>query len=128
MKKITLNVEPMGAPRMTRADSWRKRPCVLKYRIRCDELRAEAKRNNFDLHCVLPDIVFYIPMPKSWTKKKKVLMLGKPHKQKPDLDNLLKFWIDGLQKSTRLMQDDCEIHTISSVKKAWSEKGYIEIG
>jgi len=30
----------------------------------------------------------YLPMPKSWSKKKKSAMAGRPHRQKPDRDNI----------------------------------------
>ena len=46
---ITLNIKPIAKPRMTRSDKWKKRKCVLDYRIFCDELRLYTKRHNFDL-------------------------------------------------------------------------------
>lgn len=62
---------------------------------------------------------FYIAMPKSWSKKKKNLMLGKPHQQKPDLDNLIKT-IDCL------CDEDEFIYQINATKK-WAEYGHLEI-
>ncbi len=40
--KITVHIEPMGAPRMTQRDRWAKRPCVLRYHAFKDVLRASA--------------------------------------------------------------------------------------
>ena len=34
--------------------------------------------------------VFEMPMPKSWSKKKRAAMDGKPHQSVPDADNLVK--------------------------------------
>ena len=85
----------MGKPRMTRADSWKRRPVVLRYWRYKDELRRQAEAHGYtpgyELH-----IEFYIPCPKSWSKKKVAEMAGKPHQQKPDIDNLLKGFMDCL--------------------------------
>mgnify|MGYP000220190295 CR=1 FL=1 len=57
-------------PRMTRADAWKKRPCVLRYWEFSDNLKAAAEAKGF----VLGDEVhmeFHIAMPQSWSKKKK---------------------------------------------------------
>lgn len=33
------DITPIGKPRMTRADKWKKRPAVMRYRAFCDEAR-----------------------------------------------------------------------------------------
>ncbi|MBC8923069.1 RusA family crossover junction endodeoxyribonuclease, partial [Escherichia coli] len=33
------SITPLGKPRMTRADKWKQRPPVLRYRVFCDEVR-----------------------------------------------------------------------------------------
>jgi Holliday junction resolvase RusA-like endonuclease len=105
----------MGKPRMTRSDKWKKRPAVMRYRAFKDECR---------LHNValpeLPCITFYMPMPASWSKKKKADMDGQPHKSKPDLDNILKALFDALY------EDDAHIWYVTA-KKIWSYDGKIEI-
>lgn len=77
-------ITPVGKPRMTRADKWKQRPPVMRYRMFCDEARLHGIR--------VPEngahITFVLPMPKSWSKKKRAAMDGQPHQQKPDLDNL----------------------------------------
>ena len=65
------------------------------------------------------DVDFYIPMPESWSKKKKESMCGKPHQNKPDLDNILKFIMD-----TLLPEGDQNVHTIVA-KKLWDYEGKI---
>jgi len=37
-------------------------------------------------------------MPNSWSKKKMASLFGEPHKQRPDLDNLIKSVNDALLK------------------------------
>jgi len=57
-------------------------------------------------------------MPKSWSKKKKAEMINKPHKQKPDIDNLLKGLMDAL------LEEDSHVHTVFA-RKIWAEEGSI---
>ena len=47
-------------------------------------------------------------------------MIGQPHQQKPDADNLLKALQDAI------FDDDCAIWNIQ-VTKLWSDKGSIEV-
>jgi Holliday junction resolvase RusA-like endonuclease len=63
---------------------------------------------------------FYFPMPKSWSQKKKDKMVGEPHKQRPDTDNVVK----GIQDS--LLPEDCKVWHIEA-KKFWSVEGAIVI-
>lgn len=104
---------PISKPRMTHSDSWRNRPCVLRYREYCDRLREVAKGH-------LPPgpdkihVIAYLPVSESWSKKKKEASLGKPHRLKPDGDNMLKAVCDGLLK-----EDSCLWWKL--VEKYWCE-------
>ena len=108
-------IDIMAKPRMTRRDKWPPpRKCVAKYWKFKDELVACAKKEGFKLgNCIYME--FHIPMAKSWSKKKKALMLGKPHQQKSDLDNLEKSVLDSL------LPEDCTVWHIEA-KKFWSEE------
>ena len=119
MKKV-IKVDPMGKPRMVASDRWRKRPCVLRYwEFKAELLRLMAKSGiKASEECL--SISFYMAMPKSWAKKKKAKMLGQPHKQKPDIDNLVKGFLDAV------LEEDCTVWDISA-KKFWAEEGRIEI-
>ena len=109
-------ITPVGKPRMTSADKWKQRPPVMRYRMFCDEAR---------LHGIqVPEsgahITFVLPMPQSWSMKKRAAMDGQPHQQKPDLDNLTKSLLDAL------FEDDSHIWD-ARTSKIWGETGMIII-
>jgi Holliday junction resolvase RusA-like endonuclease len=116
---VRVPVVPMGKPRMTRSDKWKKRPAVVQYRAFADTLRLHAKKAKF----AIPDqgmrIEFLIPMPESWSEKKKQAMEGTPHQQKPDLDNLEKAVLDAM------CGEDCTVWQIVGSEKRWSRDGAI---
>lgn len=109
-------ITPVSKPRQTQRDKWQKRPAVMRYRAFADECRMRK--------VTLPEfgawIVFHIPMPATWTKKKKAEMNGRPHKQKPDADNLAKALMDAVHK------DDSVVWDIRATK-VWAEQGAIEV-
>ena len=85
-------IQPVPKPRMTAADRWKKRPCVLRYRAYCDELRLRGAR--------IPSryrLTFVMPMPASWPESWRVRMDGKPHLPRPDASNLAKAVEDALE-------------------------------
>ena len=109
-------ITPVPKPRQTRSDKWKQRPCVMRYRAFSDEINAmDAKLYNGD------SIAFTMPMPKSWSKKKKAEMNQQPHQQVPDLDNLLKALMDAIHKQ------DCALWHLSCCMKVWGYEGAIEI-
>jgi len=112
------NITPVPKPRQTRADKWKQRPVVLRYRAYADIVRAH--KINIPEAGVI--IRFVLPMPKSWSDKKKKEMNMLPHQQKPDIDNLLKALLDAVHK------DDSHIWQISGLSKVWGRKGQIIIG
>ncbi|MGL6296063.1 MAG: RusA family crossover junction endodeoxyribonuclease [Plesiomonas sp.] len=104
---------PNTKPRMTRSDKWKKRTPVMQYRSFKDEVRHHG--------VVLPQnyhVIFVIPMPKSWSKKKKVQMHGQPNRQIPDKDNLEKALLDALY------EQDCGMWD-GRVTKVWGYLGEI---
>lgn len=109
-------ITPMGKPRMTRADRWKKRPEVMRYRAFCDEVRLQNVQ--------LPEsgfhVTFFIPMPPSWSRKKRQQFDGQPHQSKPDMDNLMKALMDAIY------DDDAHIWD-GRLTKRWGETGKIII-
>lgn len=57
-------------------------------------------------------------MPKSWSKKKRAAMAGKPHTQKPDLSNLVKAIEDAANRV--LFLDDSQI-AAGAQTKVWGD-------
>jgi Holliday junction resolvase RusA-like endonuclease len=117
MKEIILDITPIPKPRMVRSDSWKKRSIVLSYWAFKKELVLKANLAKLKLEPEI-NIVFYLPMPESWSKKKKAEMDNQPHKSTPDGDNILKAIFDCL------CDQDNFIWKVS-YEKRWSYKGKI---
>lgn len=114
------NITPVPKPRMTHADRRIPRPPVMRYWAFKDELTRLAKEADFELGESFM-VIFYMPMPQSWSATKKRQMLGQPHKQTPDTDNMVKAIAD-----TLLPAGDAGIWcTIAA--KFWAIEGAIEI-
>lgn len=64
-----------------------------------------------DIHL---DVAFHIPMPKSWSQKKKIASDGKFCSAKPDLDNLVKFVLDAFNEV--IWNDDKQVVSIKACK------------
>ena len=115
-KHMIYPITPVPKPRQTQSDKWKQRPSVMRYRAFADEVRLRRVK--------LPEesarVVFHIPMPKSWSKKKKDFHNHRPHLQKPDVDNLFKALADAIYS------DDSHIWDVR-ITKLWSETGMIEI-
>lgn len=112
---ITIDINPCPKPRMTRADRWKKRPAVMKYWAFKDKLlllcKEKPKGEVF--------LIFHVPMPKSWSQKKKDKMLGEKHQQRPDIDNYTKAFLDCLcEEDSHVWHTDCY--------KYWAVEGSIE--
>lgn len=58
---------------------------------------------------------FFMPIPRTWSNKKKKSYAGVHHTVKPDIDNILKFYLDVL--SGVFYVDDKQVHTIKAEKK-----------
>lgn len=117
-KSIVIDVEPIGKPRMTRADKWKKRPAVMRYRAFKDELIPKCNVQGIKIIDEL-HVILRFPMPPSWSQKKKETMHGTKHLNKPDIDNCIKAILDTLVKN-----DQC-VYKVSA-EKYWATKGSIE--
>lgn len=138
-EKLILNYErefylfdviPMGAVRMTQSDRWktnpnhldpnkRQRKSVTQYFNFKNILTLQANQMKFQLTDYL-DAIYFIPMPNSWSNKKKEQNNGKPCLSKPDTDNITKAIKDALLK------DDSGIWW-EKAEKRWAYKGSILI-
>lgn len=98
--QIMVACRPIGKPRMTQRDTWKKRPCVVRYRDWCDRVRAIVKSNipKTDDILELNWVACFRPT-KSWLKKNKLTLAeaaGMIHRQTPDRDNIDKAVLDCL--------------------------------
>ena len=108
------NITPVPAPRMVKSDRWARRPCVIRYFKNRDELR----RLGFVFKPSGYTYVLVLPMPQSWSKKKREEMNGKPHTSRPDIDNMIKSLMDASFK------EDSHVYQVS-VTKIWGYEGKI---
>ena len=107
------DVCPVPKPRQTRADVWRKRPAVMRYRAFADELRLAVRHRMFSI--ALPvHILFVMPAPKCGMSR-----VGKHHTSRPDVDNLLKAFTDALWP-----EEDSHVWDVRATK-VWGKSGAI---
>lgn len=111
--RSSIEIATCSKPRMTQRDKWKKRPCVVKYRKFCDDLRKAIDVVGLDIAGL--DLIFHVQMAKSWSKKKKAFMNGQPHRQVPDSDNLIKAFKDALLKDDSGVCDE-------RTRKFWTDK------
>lgn len=107
-----VKIEPIGKPRMTQRDKWKKRPVVLRYHDFKDILKDAAKKKNINFNSGVARIRFVLQFPQSYSKKKCEELNGKPHRVKPDIDNLTKAVFD------TLCENDSHIYK-SVTEKIW---------
>ncbi len=112
----TYHIKPVAKPRMTRSDKWKKRKCVVQYWAFKDQVKL--------MNIQIPEggchITFVVPMPPSWSEKKRVRLIGKPHHLIPDIDNFLKGLLDAVFIS------DSHIWDVRATK-IWGVKGMITV-
>ncbi len=101
---------------------YKRKMQLEKYNKYKDALKIEALRQGFDIPKHSIWIKFYMPMPKSWSARKRTQMNFMPKLSTPDLDNLTKAFKDGLLKQDSSVWD-------YRVSKFWydAERGFIEI-
>jgi len=97
--------DPMGKPRMTQRDVWKKRPVVLRYRDYCDRIKEAAPTKVLAADVYAIEVTAHIEMPKSWPKKKRLALMGKMCRGKPDWDNIGKAVCDALFKEDSMIAD-----------------------
>ena len=113
---MIFNTKPVPKPRMTQRDKWAKRDCVVNYYAYKDDLILQAQTADggpFELPNEFR-VVFGVPFPRSYSKKKREKLLGQAHQVKPDVDNYLKGLMDAFKAS------DSDVWHVD-VKKIWTE-------
>jgi Holliday junction resolvase RusA-like endonuclease len=130
---LILDIEPMGAVRTTQKQKFADKN-YKKYQTWKDTLlilwTAELLKHGFNPQTIkfseIESITFHmtIPMGEKLSKAKieeRHSRIDQPHLQKPDIDNMLKAFMDAV------MKEDSHVHTIGRTKKIWSLHGHIEV-
>ena len=128
--KYCFDLCPFPAPRMTRSDKWktnpyhkdpakRQRKPVTRYFAWRNEFITQADKMGYRLGETLR-VVFILPMPKYFNRKKRGTLMGQPHKQRPDTDNMIKSVKDAFNVDDGYVWDERGI-------KIWGDKGQIII-
>lgn len=112
------DINPVAYVRQTQSDRWKKRPSVLRYRAFRDEVAHKIKELPMDFF----HVVFILPVPASWSQKRKLATIGRPHLGRPDKDNLEKGLIDAVYR----FGDDGHVWNTASTK-LWGGTGAIII-
>lgn len=116
MVSVFIKCAPMGAPRQSSSDRWKQRPVVMRYRAYKDEIRRQVLEQvggagAVELsQCIRFSLAFYLQFPKSYSQKKRELLVGTPHNEKPDIDNLIKGIFD------TICIDDKHICSVAAAK------------
>lgn len=109
-----INVVPVAKPRMTKQGKFK--PAAMRYYAYANHLRASRMK--------VPEccyhLIFVLPMPKSWSKKKRAAMRGTRHQQVPDKDNLEKACLDALYGDDSCVWD-------GRVSKLWGDAGRVMV-
>ena len=125
MEKI-FKIDPFPAVRSNK-NSWSKK--VQDYHSKMNHLRLLVWDDRKEIIKALIDwyyvLNFIIPMPKSWSKKKKEKYNWMPHQQTPDTDNLFKAFTDTLFYKVKEIDwkkiNDSQIWDLWGRKYWWEE-------
>lgn len=130
---LYLDIEPIGAVRTTQkqmyADKRYKKYMAWKDDIRLlwnsELLKLGIKPDEFKFS-EIKSITFVVTIPMGPSLSKKVLQermdrVDTPHQMKPDIDNMLKAFMDAL------MKEDSHVHTIGRMTKVWGIHGHIKV-
>ena len=120
MNIIEFDITPVPKPRMTRRDKWDSRPIVERYRCYKNNLQFIAAIKKFKMPESDFHIVFYLPIPKNIKGPRRDAMNAQKHQKRPDIDNLLKGFLDAL------MIEDSVVWDVRT-SKLWGDKGKIVV-
>ncbi|MGG4288354.1 RusA family crossover junction endodeoxyribonuclease [Priestia megaterium] len=117
MDRYHIKIQPMGAVRMTRRGKFVSET-AQRYLSYKDEIKRQivkqVKERELMKDEIEVEVMFFMPIPQSWSKKKREAAVLKPHKSKPDIDNLLKGLFDAL--NGLIWKDDNLVSKVSAVK------------
>lgn len=112
-----------GCPHMLSEEGLKRKRQLERYNQYKDAVKALCDQAGFKMPVAGWAVYFFIPIPKSYSAKKRAQLHGQHHLLKPDIDNLMKAMFDSLSV------DDQKVAHLSGVGKFWIDApvGYIEI-
>jgi len=124
--RIKIDCKPMGAVRMTQRGKWVNKSAQRYLAYKDDvawQIKSQFNREPIDSP-VRVIITFFMPIPKSWTKKRKAQAPGTSHVYTPDIDNLVKGAFDA---ANGILWEDDKIVSELDARKVYSEEPGISI-
>ncbi|MEE9451053.1 MAG: RusA family crossover junction endodeoxyribonuclease [Ignavibacteriaceae bacterium] len=118
--KIYIHPIPASRPRVVKKRAYTE-PKYSTYKIALTYLLKNERIPKQDYESI--KVVFAIPYSKGIAKKRKIQ--GKAHRQKPDIDNFIKGFMDALEQSG-IIQNDSQICNVHAFKLFDCQQGYIE--
>lgn len=129
---IPMTLVPKDRPRGRVVTPRGKRPFVQMYTpaktVKAEQFIAErfwiesGLKDPFE-GPVTVQLVFHMPIPSSWSKKRQKEAVGQPHTSRPDLDNLVKTVLDALNGF--LYRDDSQICELVVRKEYQTTEGVV---
>jgi len=110
MKVINIVPKPAPRPRFSKYGTYNAQTYTNYKRALQLQMKGDMKSSATKL-----EVVFYMPIPKSTSKKKTLELDGAYHIKKPDSDNLIKALLDAMNKT--LITDDNVICKIDATKR-----------
>ena len=117
---IVIPGTPVSKPRMTQSDKWKKRPCVMRYRAWADKARSIVGELPPTDQIASLDWIAYFEPAVSLSAKKRAALIGHPHRNRPDRDNIDKAILDAL-----FVNDSGIARGV--IQKLWGESSRVEI-
>ena len=122
MITLLLTPQPAPRPRFSKFGTYNSKK-YTEYKEAIQMLVLSKKMPFFYTEALDLEVVFYMPIPESFSKKKRVALDGAYHVKRPDTDNLLKAFKDALNGT--LYRDDSQISSLYA-KKLYSFTPRIE--
>jgi len=113
------DIVPVPLPRLSRRDTFPPfRPAASRFY----SFRDQVQYSRLEIPPAGAHVLFDLPVPKSWSERRKSEMIGSPHERVPDLDNMLKALLD----SVFFGSTDAHVSDIR-ITKRWSRSGGIYV-
>jgi Holliday junction resolvase RusA-like endonuclease len=109
-----------------RPDGLRRLQRLERYNAYKVALLAEAKQKGFTIPPAGLHVTFLIPIPKTWSKKKKKLHHGLLMQSRPDIDNLIKSFCDSLTAEDKFIANITATKRWVDFPTGWIECSFVD--